>query len=100
MLKKNIPVNSLSFGEGYVIFRDVPETIVGSILEIVEAIGLKDSQEKAVKDIIRQKIYSVFYDKDPVYIKSDLHSLLREKYWDLKKKSNIPAGYLTLEDIK
>jgi hypothetical protein len=105
-MSKNTPrvsSGSVGYAEGYVIFHDVPETLVGSILEIIEAIGLKDSQERAVKDIIRQKVYSIFYDRDPIYIKNDLHTMLREKYWAHKKKATadgVPVSYLTLEDIK
>lgn len=102
--KINMPSSSeVSYGQGYVIFQDVPEVLVGSILEILEAIGLKDSQERAVKDIVRQKIYSTFYDREPIYISSDLHSMLRRKHWDLKKKADqasVALSNLTLEDIK
>ena len=94
--KKNIStenVSSLSCGYGYVVFDNVPESLVGRVLPIIEAMGLKDSQEKSVKELIRQTLYDVFYDKEPIYIDQKFHTVIRSKYWKLKtERSAVPMS--------
>jgi hypothetical protein len=94
----------VNFGNGYAVYDSLPESLVGRVLPIIEAMGLKDSQEVAVKGMIRSTIYTVFYDENkPVYLDRELHTLIRTRFYDKEKKANIecvPIGSLKIEDIK
>ena len=102
--KTNVPAtSSVGYGFGYVVFDDVSEVIVGHIMPMIEAAGLRESQEAALKGLIKEKIYGVFWDRNPIYIDRDLHTLLRERYWKLRKEADIqsvPLRAMGLEDIK
>lgn len=66
------------FSSGYVITDDQIRHLEGRLLTLVESIGLKDTQEKAVKDLVRNEVWLLL---SPCFIVSaEDHSLLREKY--------------------
>lgn len=76
---------SAGWGYGYVFDAYVRDNLVGKLLTIVEALGLKDTQEKSVKDIVRNTIDLVF--QDAVYISSKRHSEIKEEYFKQKEES-------------
>jgi pantothenate synthetase len=104
MSNKKLSLDSPRFGSGFAVYESVPESLVGRVLPIIEAMGLKDSQERAVKDMIRNTIYTVFFDENkPVRLDEGLHSFIREKYYDkkrAKKDNEALSAWLKLEDIK
>lgn len=52
---------------------DTSDHIVGRMCQVIEMLGLKDSQEKATKDLLRKEIYSFFsQDRGCLFIDSDL----------------------------
>lgn len=64
------------YGPAYVIGADRPDFLVGRILTHIEALGLSEKQEKAIKDLARSEIYSVLEcDK---WIPGQLHTLIKE----------------------
>jgi len=67
----------VSWDDAYVVDYKTPDRIAGKIFSVIEAMGLKDTQEEASKDIIRTIIWEIF--NDSVYISSDIHSEIREK---------------------
>ena len=48
---------SARYPEGYAIKTDLPNTIIGEVLTLIDAIGLPDTQADALKDLIRQGIW-------------------------------------------
>ena len=91
-----------TFGEGHAVPKHVPEVMVGSVLEIIETLGLQDKQEKAVKSLIKGKIYDLFYDGNE-YLSDSLFTYLREIGIEKRRKArkeNKPMRGLTIEDIR
>jgi len=61
---------------------------------LIESLGLKDSQEKAIKDLVKNEIYQMF-DHESIYIAPELALVIRmvkHKEADEAKKEGIPAG--------
>lgn len=50
-----------SYGWGFILGEGDKSFIEGRLLTFLESLGLKDSQEKAAKDILRQEVQSWFY---------------------------------------
>lgn len=69
---------------GRVVGDWVPDDIVGKVLTLIEAVGLPQKQEEALKGLLRQAIRGAFYDG--VYISSERHTALREEW--LKESKN------------
>jgi hypothetical protein len=88
--EENLP--SCSWGYGYVCRENTPDFIIGKILTLIDAIGLQDKQDKALKDIIRQTIREVFFDE--IWISSERHSEIRNGYlkWKEERGNTLPAG--------
>lgn len=64
MSNKNIK-RYRGFGPGYVIPEDMPNNMVGRLCTLIDALGLKESQEKSLKDLIKQEVYKPFSGVDP-----------------------------------
>jgi len=41
---------NIGFGHGYVVNDDLPGFLIGRLFTLVEALGLKETQEKSFKD--------------------------------------------------
>ena len=72
-----------SYGHGYIVQDGMPDYIVGRILTFIETLGLRESQEKSLKDLIRQDIWAQFREGFGAnYINPSLndevHRVLRE----------------------
>ncbi len=50
-----------SYGYGFVVNEGDRAYMEGRLLTFLESLGLKDSQEKAAKDLLRQEVQSWFY---------------------------------------
>ena len=76
--------NNKSFGHGYVVPQHVLDRITGRVLTLVEGMGLKDGQERAIKDLIKQEIWAPFNQlgtsEATILLSSALHTIL----WDFK----------------
>ena len=46
-----------SKGHGYTISIGQMESLVGRVLNLIEALGLNEKQEKAIKDVIKKEIW-------------------------------------------
>lgn len=77
LIKQSVP----SHGYGLVMGSYIPDSLVGRIMEIVEAIGLPEKQETSVKNLIKDVIYAKTTETmgEAACIASDLHDLTREK---------------------
>lgn len=73
------------------------ERFVGRICTLLETLGLKDSQEKAVKDLARQEIYKALADGDSVvYVPGPLASVINEwsyKEHEMARSEGLPSGH-------
>ena len=54
-----VPVSS-GYTSAYLVHDYHVGNLVGKILTLIESLGLKDTQEKATKDIAREFIYSLY----------------------------------------
>jgi len=90
VMKQEIKVTSdsarLTGGEGYLVPDSTRTTLIGKVCAQIEVMGLKDTQEKAVKDILRQTINEVFsMDYGSSYIGYDFYSTILEMLYEQKK---------------
>jgi hypothetical protein len=77
--KNNNP--SLSYGRAILIRDEVPEKVVGSVLQIIETLGLTEKQEDAVKGILKKTIYDTFFtENNSIHIGDRTNTLIREKF--------------------
>jgi hypothetical protein len=70
---------------GYVTGGETIDNLVGRMLTLVESLGLKDTQEKAVKDLVRQEIWRPFNSQFIVHISGELHTVIRAAQSDIQK---------------
>lgn len=77
---------SNTHGEGYAVSSDATSRLFGTIFNIIEAIGLSNKQEEALRPLIRGAIWNVF--DDGVFISSDRYDKIREDYYQAKKEAN------------
>lgn len=91
-----MPTN-FSYGWGYVTTQNTPNHIIGRVLTLVELLGLREEQEKSLKELVRQEVWNAFYDS--VSIPPSLNDSIRETYENFKKevKGNHP-GVFTEQD--
>lgn len=87
-----------TYGQAMLVAHDTAENLVGRVCMHIEALGLKDTQEKAIKDILKREIYSMFgYDHGARYVDENLNTTLRlmwEKMDEEARKRNEPSGRL------
>ncbi len=69
----------------YMLPTYVLDNLVGRVLTIIEAMGLKDSQEKSAKDIIRQEIYYAFGPEMAQVLEGSLVYEIRRCEQEIKK---------------
>lgn len=60
--------------------------LLGELLTVIDALGLKENQEKSVKDIIKQKVWSSFSGED--YIDGKIIVLAKDLKWQLRDEDN------------
>jgi len=101
-MKHEIKVDSnsarLTGGEGYLVPDNIRTALIGKVCAQIEVMGLKDTQEKAVKDILRQTINEVFsMDYGASYIGNDFYSTILEmlyKQKEVAKEEGLPCGVM------
>jgi len=74
-----------------------PEHLVGRVCQAIEMLGLKDTQEKATKDILRKEIYSFFSrDYGALFVDTDLADVIHHVYEQERRycdKQGLPPGH-------
>ena len=55
-------VNTIGYEAGWLLFSWKVSDIEGKILTLIETLGLKDTQEKATKDIARDIVQGIYRD--------------------------------------
>ena len=74
-----------SYGWCYGIQEYQLSHLEGRLLTLMESLGLRDTQEKAIKDLVKNEVWNL---TTPCFIISaDDHDMLRNKY-----NNNIPTG--------
>jgi hypothetical protein len=85
MSKKETP-ELVGYGSGYVINDYQLSHLEGRLLTLIESWGLKETQEKACKDLMRNELWGLL---NPCFIISgEDHTALRIKYG----KEDVPCG--------
>lgn len=76
----------LQLSGGYVIQQESISALQGRLLTLIEAIGLPEGQEKAVKDLVKNELWKLC--DYVVWCPSDLHI----KIWKDQDKSKPPKN--------
>ena len=84
-MSKKVNQGSLSVCYGYVVSTDIQDRLVGHILGVIEALGMSEKQEEAVKSLIRGRVWQVF--EGAIYITEERHKEIKDIYWDMVKKA-------------
>lgn len=94
------PSNKISYGSGYVVQEESPNHLIGRLLTLVETCGLKETQEKSLKDLIRQEVWSQFTsERGAVYINNSLNDEIQRVIYEIQVErrkedyhSGLPSG--------
>lgn len=95
MSKKTVEP-TIGYGRGMVSSASIYDYIIGATMEIIEAIGLPDKQESAVKNMIKERLYGQMQHN--VWIDEDVHRLLREA--EERKIKNEDFGDVTMKHLE
>jgi hypothetical protein len=87
-----------SRGPAYVISTHTPDSVVGCVLEIVEALGLPEKQEISAKNLIKDVIYKKLLEG--IYISDELHNLISAAKYKLLETNPFIGGAVKLEDLR
>lgn len=75
-IENSAPVNEISFSGGYFYFPSQIDNIIGKLLTLAETLGLKDTQEKAYKDMVRNVVYE--FCGNTKWVNSDIVNKIME----------------------
>src|SRR3990167_775043 len=85
MLNKNTPSVSYGYGYGYVVSEDLPNYFIGRLRTLIEALGLRETQEKSLKDLVDNEIWSQFGQSwRSQWISQNLYNEVRRVLEELK----------------
>lgn len=87
--------HQLMSSPGYAVPNHQIDYLVGRVCTLVEAAGMSTSQEKAVKDLIRQEIYGALQEHT-TYLPGTLMSVVQEykyKEQEMAQKEGLPSGH-------
>lgn len=83
------------YGFGYVVNEYKRDYITGRLLTLIESLGLRDTQEKAFKDIIRNEIDG-WFSGDTIFISGEINTALQNLVARIEKAhesfGNVPRG--------
>lgn len=94
MVIKSSSNEQTGYGYSFVIGEGDRSYIEGRLLTFLESLGLKDSQEKAAKDLLRQEVSSWFYS-NALGISSELSTAVHNIVHRLRKyeQDRTPANH-------
>ena len=95
---------NIGFGHGYVVNDDLPGFLIGRLFTLVEALGLKETQEKSFKDLVQNEIWNLFGPDGwrTKRIPGSLHNEIRYSLDDIKdeqEKSISTKGKIPLYSL-
>lgn len=80
---------------GLLLPEPLRESLVGKMCQIIEMLGLKDSQEKAAKDSVKNAIYDMLgHDGSAELIDAELYEIILSVLWQERNYSQ-KHGVLT-----
>lgn len=95
---------------GRLVYENLPESLVGQLCQVIEMLGLRDSQERATKDTIKNVIYEAFsFDRGCKYLDSELVQVIESVFWQARtygEKNSVLVGKadyaltMTLPEVK
>lgn len=65
----------IGWGWGYVVSQDQISFVQGRLLTLIESFGMKDTQEKAAKDLVSQELYRLY--EGAITLDGETHTKLR-----------------------
>jgi hypothetical protein len=92
--------SKLSYGFGYVIQENEPAYLIGRLLTIIDSLGLKETQEKAVKDLIKNEVWGIINETAqyiPPVVNDVIHSFFKEYNF---RKGNINMPFDIPQNLK
>ncbi len=98
---------TIGFGYGYVLSSDSESYMTGRLCTFIETLGLRETQEKAAKDILRQEVSSWFLGPNGALgitgnLNTAIHEIVwrvQEEYKNLNSGSALPSGDASYEII-
>lgn len=70
-------VGSTHYPAGHLLEEGVVDQLIGKLCTVIDACGLKDSQEKSIKDLIKQTVRERFSeDWGAMYVPGELNGVL------------------------
>jgi len=70
----------------YAVQEEQINRLIGELLTIVDALGLRESQQKSAKDLVMQKVWSAFQSHD--YVDGRVLVLYRDIQWQIRDEDN------------
>lgn len=86
---KNEPM--IGYGQAYVISPSAISALEGRLLTLVETMGLRESQENAVKSLVKTNLWNTFSEHG-LWIDSETHTDLRKKGEQNGAFISVPRG--------
>ena len=90
--------SEISWGGAVVLSEATHSYLIGRLLTLIDALGLKESQEKSVKDLISQEVHHA-WDR-AIYIPPDIHNAIQKFSRELKDKQNGNVPFSFPEKLK
>jgi len=91
---------SLSHGFGILISETTPSSLVGRVLEIIEAVGMPEKQENSIKNLVKDVIYKSFDQDNTVVIKPALNDLIHKVFYSKRSDPQSSSHAVDLIDVK
>lgn len=82
-------------GGGYIFSGHMVDHLVGRVLTHIETLGLRESQEKAIKDLLKQEIWAPFngLQSGIIYVDESLERVIRSVQYQAREiKSRLVKG--------
>lgn len=81
-------------GGGYIFSGHGVDHLVGRVLTHIETLGLRESQEKAIKDLLKQEIWAPFNSMQSglVYVEEQLENVIRSVQYQATKVNSQLGG--------
>ena len=86
VMSKKPDSSGVGWGHGYLINEHATGNVEGRIFTLMEALGLPNRQEEALKVLVRQAIWSM--SEDAIYVSPESHTRLRGEYLRKKKEAD------------
>lgn len=80
----------------FVLEQNNVDQMVGELLTLIDALGLKEKQEKSLKDLVRQKIWNTV--SNAFYINGQVLVLAQDIDWEVRDENSQLAARSTSKE--